>query len=97
VTLQLVNVSAESAGELIVQAGAFGEHAVESVQVLTDDAGSATEPVRVDGPWFRVLLDGSATLRLRLTVRRFAYTPSYAFPWSGQGPDPLPLIEPRFN
>ena len=55
------------------------------------------EPVPVDGPWFRVQLAGSGTLRLRLVVRRFAYRPSYAFPWAHQGPAPLPLIEPRFG
>jgi hypothetical protein len=103
VTVQLVNLSTEPAAELIVQAGAFGEHAIESVAVLTDGpdtadtADTADEPVPVDGPWFRVRLDGSATLRLRLAVRRFAYRPSYALPWADEAPAPLPLIEPRFG
>lgn len=93
VTVQLVNLSPEPAGELVVQAGAFGEHAVESVRVLDVD----DQPVPVNGPWFRVQLAGSGTLRVRLAIRRFAYRPSYAFPWADEGPAPLPLIEPRFN
>lgn len=106
VTLRLVNLSSEPAGELVVQAGAFSEHSIESVLVRNDDtddtddtntAADAGEPIPVGGPWFRVRLEGSGSLRLRLAVRRFAYRPSYAFPWAGQGPAPLPLIEPRFN
>jgi hypothetical protein len=60
---------------VIVQAGAYGEHQIESVEW-----NGRTE--RVDAPEFSVRLAPSAGAKLTLTMRRYVNTPTVKFPWN---------------
>jgi len=94
--IDLVNLDPEHPRSLIVQAGAFAEHAIRSVQytVCTDgswigdmyDYGHRTPEVtgataEVDGPWLRVDLPRSTRIRLTLALTLRAYPPSYRSPF----------------
>lgn len=93
--LHLVNLSAEHARDLIVQAGAFGEHQFlearysRRVSAYPGAIGSyaappletADEAVVIDAPHLHVHLPPASELRLELTVARYANAPSYALPW----------------
>ena len=78
--LELVNLDAAGTREIVVQAGVFGEHLFTAVTTLEarprtlfeGDKGTAS---------FRAVLEPSSRLALRLSMRLFARTPSYAFPW----------------
>jgi hypothetical protein len=94
IEFQLVNVSAMSPREVIVQAGMYGQDEFEEVaySARTDrDADqphhsliapieTATRSAAVKAPGFRVKLPPSTGIRLKAGVKRFARTPSYAFP-----------------
>ncbi len=97
VGIQLVNTGSE-ARNLIVQAGAFGEHSFTSVKYIEHDNGAldksagawlrdSTNPeareVPADGKHFAVQLPPFASVRLEAGLRRFANKPTYAFPWHG--------------
>jgi hypothetical protein len=71
-TLTLVNTDPLEEREVLVQAGAFGEHRFTEVGL----EGAQ----RVDAKHLVVRLGPSAQARLRLGVQRFANQPSYAFP-----------------
>ncbi len=77
VGVQLVNLHPSATRELIVQAGAFGEHRFTEIQV-----GGRT--VKVDRKFFLVRLSPGAVGRLELGIARFVNRPSYAFPWHGE-------------
>lgn len=89
-TVHLVNCSATESRDVIMQAGAFGEHSI--VRATTVDALDA--PVLVEHRWLRVSLDAGAQIRLRVDLRRFANVPSYDTPWTRVADLP-PLIQPR--
>ena len=74
VSVTLVNVNQVQARTVVVQGGAYGEH-----QVLTASAGD-TE-VQVDASDFAVRLAPGAGARLELRTRRYANSPTLAFPW----------------
>jgi hypothetical protein len=76
VGLQLVNLSRHETRNLIVQAGAFGEHTFTEVRY-----GGMVVPV--DAKYFAVQLPPSTSIRVEAGMRRFANDPSYAFPWHG--------------
>ena len=96
--VQLVNLSSDQTRRLIVQAGAFGEHAFTGVEyeehtlqvdshnptlrIRTDYTG-ADQAAAVEGKYFAVELPPMTSIRLRCGMRRFANDPSYAFPWHG--------------
>jgi hypothetical protein len=97
VGIQLVNTGSQ-ARNLIVQAGAFGEHKFTSVKYVEHDnelldhhAGkwlnSPTNPaareVAADGKHFAVQLPPFTSVRLASGMERFVNKPSYAFPWHG--------------
>ena len=100
VGLQLANVSTTESRNLVVQAGAFGEHSFTEIrfkqhsQEGLDESpyqwirggGSQTDDkvVSADGKYFAVQLPPSTTIRLEVGVRRFENQPSYAFPWDGE-------------
>jgi hypothetical protein len=85
ITLTLVNTDLLEAREVIVQAGAFGEHLFTTAQRV-QAAASAEHSLRVESPWLRVRLGPAALARLRLGLRRFARTPSAALPpWGDEG------------
>ena len=83
VGIQLVNLNRNEARNLIVQAGAFGEH-----QFTTIQQGDTT--TNVNGQYFEVRLPPSTTVRVQAGLNRFANDPSYAFPWHG-GSVPVPF------
>jgi hypothetical protein len=74
VTLTLVNLSQTHARTTIVQGGAHAEH-----QIVSATAGETTVPV--EHPHLTVHLAPGAGQRLRLTMRRYANQPTFAFPW----------------
>jgi hypothetical protein len=74
VTLSLVNTHPFAYRTAIIQAGGYGEHHVSSVGV-----GGRTFPV--EAPYFSVRLAPGAGDTLTLTLRRYAYQPTLAFPW----------------
>lgn len=62
---------------LIVQAGAFGEHEFSSVRHRVGESPAETA---VDGKHLSVTLPPSTSIRLDMGLRRFVNDPSYAFP-----------------
>jgi hypothetical protein len=77
VAASLVNLSPVAKRQVIVQAGAYGEHEVTNVTVSRDE----TERREVKDRAFAVALPPATTTRLRIGLRRFVRRPSYAFPW----------------
>ena len=87
--VQLVNLSKTETRNVIIQAGAFGEHQFTKVQFQeTDGEDSSERVVPIDAKFFAVELPPSRTIRLEIGMRRFANSPSYAFPWHG---DKIPV------
>jgi hypothetical protein len=70
----LVNLNSSTARTVVVQAGAYGEHQIESVTV-----NGRTTPV--DGSAFTVRLAPGAGATLTLAMRRYVNQPTVAFPW----------------
>ena len=84
VGIQLVNLSRTETRNVIVQAGAFGEHRFTQIQFQPNEQGEASEKViLVDGKYFVVQLPPSTSIRLEGGIQRFVNQPSYAFPWHG--------------
>ena len=73
-TVTLVNVSRTRARTVVVQAGAYGEHQIESVE-----ENSRTTPV--NSREVTVQLAPGAGTTLRLVMRRYVNPPTVAFPW----------------
>ncbi|HET7560055.1 MAG TPA: hypothetical protein VFK80_08850, partial [Limnochordia bacterium] len=83
VTVQWVNTDPLHERRLLVQAGAFGEHAITGVT-------AECEPLLdVESPYLRVILPPGTALRAELRIQRFCRTPSYALPWPDTGREPL--------
>ena len=97
--LDLVNLDPESAHHVIVQAGAFAEHTIRAVRHTACEDPSwigdlydygHSQPVvtsasaRVDGPWLRVELPRSTTIRLTLQLDLRTRPPSYRMPFGDQ-------------
>ncbi len=94
--VDLVNLSPQQDKTLIVQAGAFAEHTIESVLYTqcTDDSWVGglydyghSEPAvterqaEIGGPWLTVRLPASTRIRLTLGLSLRSRTPSYATPY----------------
>jgi hypothetical protein len=62
---------------LLLQAGAFGEHAFTEVERLDGEEGKTTP---VNDKHFEVILPPGCQLPLKLRMRRYCHTPSYAQP-----------------
>ena len=75
-TVEIVNTSQIEEKRLAVQGGAYGEHKIRSVTMLED--GSVHN---VEAPFFKLRLVPGAGATLMLTMDRWAYDPSMAFPW----------------
>ena len=103
VGIQLVNTSHSETRNLIVQAGAFGEHSFTSVSstgtALSNDElnpnrrirstkSSTEDTTKVDGKHFSVTLPPLTSVRLDCGLRRHVNDPSFAFPWHG---DKVPI------
>ena len=76
--LQLVNLSTTASREVIVQAGAMGEHNFTSARVSTGQEG---QTVPVNGVYLRVQLPPNTEIDLELGMERFVNAPSYRQPW----------------
>ncbi len=83
VGIQLVNLNRNETRNLIVQAGAFGEHQFTKVR-------HGEKVVPVDSKYFEVRLPPSTSIRVEAGMHRFVNDPSYAFPWHG-GTIPVPF------
>ncbi|WP_227379362.1 hypothetical protein [Haladaptatus halobius] len=90
IELTLVNVGCENE-ELILQAGAYGEHRFESVATDEDDIevgegdgdASTDDNRRFDGSnAIRVHLPSGSRLSVTAALDRFVNDPSYALPWN---------------
>ena len=74
-TVEIVNTNQVEEQRLVVQGGAYGEHKIVSAAT---DGGGAHE---VDGPCLKLRLAPGAGTTLTLAMQRWAYDPSFAFPW----------------
>jgi hypothetical protein len=74
VTFTLVNLSPLHARRVIVQAGAYAEHQIDSVEV-------AAVHVPVDASHVAVDLEPGCGGRLVIQTSRYANQPTFAFPW----------------
>jgi hypothetical protein len=72
-TVELVNTSPLHERRLVVQGGAFGEHALEHV-------ADGEQQAEIQGSHLRVVLPPGRSTTLRLRMRRFAHRPSYRQP-----------------
>jgi hypothetical protein len=99
--VELVNLDAEDEHRVIVQAGAFAEHAIEDVRYTACEDGSWLgdlydyghgDPAVIErhadvrGPWLTVRLPASTRVRLPLRLAMYACKPSYASPFAPLGP-----------
>jgi hypothetical protein len=73
--VELINTDLLAAKHVLIQGGAYGEHQIIEV---TSPAGAKT----VNQSFFQVNLAAGAGATLRLSMRRYANQPTYAFPWS---------------
>ena len=101
VGVQLVNTSHSETATVIVQSGAYGEHAFTDVNfdetTLSYDGINpglrtraqktpSSNSTAVNGKHLAVTLPPMTTVRLDGGLRRFVNAPSYAFPWHGEKP-----------
>ncbi|MBC8163726.1 MAG: hypothetical protein H7Z42_21165 [Roseiflexaceae bacterium] len=74
-TVTLVNINPLAERRLLIQGGAFGEHALtEARDTATDATAAAT------GGYVRVVLPPGRSITLRISMRRYVNQPSYAQP-----------------
>ena len=74
ISLQVVNLHPSRPRDLVIKAGAFGEHHFTEVRY-----GNAV--TQVDRQFFQVRLRPGTVGRLEIGIKRFAHPPSYRFPW----------------
>lgn len=79
VYVALVNLNPNETRELIVQAGAYGEHAIRTA-VRWDWINE----MPVNDRWVKVVLEPGAQDRVVLKVQRYARQPTLAPPWEGE-------------
>ena len=99
--VDLINLDPQDPHTVIVQAGAFAEHAIGSVTYTACHDPSwigdmydyghrapevTTEVATVGGPWLCVALPRSSRIRLTLDLRLRAYAPSYRTPFDTAAP-----------
>jgi hypothetical protein len=75
VSVILVNVSQSETRELIVQAGAYGEHEVTQISIGNDT-------IKVGSSNFRVILAPGSGARLVVQNDRYSKQPTMNFPWN---------------
>lgn len=101
IVVDLINLDPQDPHTVIVQAGAFAEHAIGSVTYTVCDDPSwigdmydyghkapevTTEAVTVNGPWLCIALPRSSRIRLTFDVELRAYAPSYRTPFDTEVP-----------
>lgn len=77
VTVELVNLSPLHRRQVILQAGAFGEHSFSEAQELNAATPSTTP---IDDHRFEVILPPGCNITLKLGMRRYSRNPSYNQP-----------------
>ena len=80
VAVTLVNVSQTRSREIVVQTGAYAEHQCISVVI-------GKRQIPVGQPSFTVRLSPGAGARMVIRTKRYANTPTLAFPW-----DRVPVV-----
>jgi len=76
----LANTDPSAAREVLVQAGAFGEHRFTEVVSVGHD-GSDDGPESVNAPRFQVRLAPASQVTLRSGMERYVNRPTYDLPW----------------
>ncbi|WP_129664030.1 hypothetical protein [Phytoactinopolyspora endophytica] len=92
VTLELVNTSDSEDGNIIVQAGGFGEHHIADVTARDGD-DRVLRKISDVGNHLTVHLGARAAVTLDIGLRRYTRQPTYASPWTD--PHAMPVIVPR--
>jgi hypothetical protein len=82
VTIELVNTSLFHEREMILQAGAFGEHLFIGAKNICEDGQSMEIPLSNSNKWLKVLLNIGSCCKLQLKMERYVNKPSYATPWA---------------
>ncbi|HXK60721.1 MAG TPA: hypothetical protein PLP42_12600 [Acidobacteriota bacterium] len=77
IILTLANTEAIETRDVLIQAGAFGEHAFSSAQIIR---GWADLPTPSGGRHLAIRLKPASCLTLQLGIDRFVHTPTYDFP-----------------
>lgn len=89
--LQLANLHPHESRYVIVQAGTFGEHRIDFVQVQ----GDVERPENPVGDrWLEVELPPATSIRLKFGMSRYVMEPSYRTPWSQNVGEP-PILQGR--
>ncbi|MGB7338211.1 MAG: hypothetical protein WBC91_04900 [Phototrophicaceae bacterium] len=97
ISIHLVNLSILHERDLIIQAGAFGEHQFHHIQYekrISDypgkqgaqgyaapDLKTETQTITVNDSLLRILLPAATEIILHIKVERFVNQPSYQLPW----------------
>lgn len=90
-SMQVANIGS-AVQELFVQAGTFGEHRFESVQIIGADG--TVQNIDIVAKWFALNLIGGAVASLKFKISRYVSDPSYETPWSSRS-DWDPIIKGR--
>lgn len=80
--VQLANLDPQRPRRVILQAGAFGEHAFTQAR-LEGAAGEQT----MDSRWLELTLGPGAGATLDLKTKRYVHPPKYENPWGDRGQD----------
>jgi hypothetical protein len=90
-SMQVANIGS-AAQELFIQAGTFGEHRFESVEITGADG--TVQNMDIASKWFALDLVGGAVASLKFKISRYVNDPSYETPWSSRS-DWDPIIKGR--
>jgi hypothetical protein len=86
-SMQVANIGG-AAQELYIQAGTFGEHRFESVEITGADG--TLQDIEIGSKWFALDLVGGAIASLKFKISRYVNDPSYETPWSSRSEwDPI--------
>ena len=78
VGLQFVSLNSRASRELIVQAGAFGEHSFSYIEL--PEGKGIKRKIPVNSKYFRICLPPFGYVRLKIGLRRFVNQPAYTHP-----------------
>ncbi len=87
VAVRLVNLHPVESKELIIQAGAFGEHQFTNIhyqESTKDEKGTVSNQKKTKsilGKYVKIILPPSTSILLEMGIDRFSNDPSYRFPW----------------
>jgi hypothetical protein len=96
ISMKAVNLSADESRQLVIQAGAFGEHRFTGVTVTTQSGKTQTE--KLDGKYCALDLAPGAGATLEFTIERYVNKPSYETPWQKMKDwDPVIIGRPLSN